>query len=461
VAGRAANGEGTIYRRKDGRYEAAAYFLTTSGSRKRIRVYGRTRQEVHDKLIEAKARARQGVPVPDRTTKLGIYLDYWLTNLVKPSLRPTTYERYETTVRLYIKPELGKYPLPQLSVPIVQSFLNRHIETGHSVRSAQIVRTTLGAALTSAQREELVARNVARLVKLPTYESGDVHPWTVAEARRFLEAVSSEPLCAAFTLLVLCGLRRGEVLGLRWQDIDFARREIQIRQQLLRVGGALRQGPVKTQAGRRDLPLLAPVHTALLFQRQTQKAATEDNGLVFTTRTGQPVEPRNFARSFKRICHQNQIRRIKLHHLRHTTATLLKDLGVPARDAQLILGHSNISTTQQIYQHDSTETRRTALQQVEHLFFRTVGGTRCRQLLPSRRSFVEQLTTILSGSGEWTRTTDPRLMSSISGSLGDRLTAVKLVMRERTRLWLLGAVAVKLAVRTERHGSTGRLGTAP
>jgi integrase len=162
----------------------------------------------------------------------------------------------------------------------------------------------------------------------------------------------------AFVLLLLYGMRRGEVLGLRCQDIDLGRRVLHIRQQVQRVQGELRIGPVKTRAGSRDLPVLGLARIALAARRDHQEAdranlgsAWMDTGLVFTTRTGRPVEPRNLVRSVTRICDDNGIRKIRLHALRHTTASLLKDLGVPPRDAQIILGHSHIATTQQIYTH--------------------------------------------------------------------------------------------------------------
>lgn len=143
------------------------------------------------------------------------------------------------------------------------------------------------------------------------------------------------------------GLWLGEVLGLRWRDIDEDDSEIRVRQQLQRVKGELRLYPVKTAAGRRDLPLLPVVEDMLALRHEAQASdhqelggAWQDTGLVFTTRTGRPIEPRNLLRSFRRICTHNDLRVIKVHHLRHTTATLLKNLGVPARDAQLILGHS-------------------------------------------------------------------------------------------------------------------------
>jgi hypothetical protein len=192
--GRHANGEGTIYRRKDGRYEAALYVVTTSGDRKRVRKIGKSRQEAYSRLAEIKTLVHQGIPVPDKAWKLGGYLDYWLTNVVRPNRRGTTYERAEGIVRLYLKPGLGKYPLSRLTVPVLQTFLNQKIADGQSVSNVQTLRKVLSSALTCAQREELVSRNVARLVELPTYERSDRTPWTVEEAKSFLDAAQADSL---------------------------------------------------------------------------------------------------------------------------------------------------------------------------------------------------------------------------------------------------------------------------
>lgn len=250
---------------------------------------------------------------------------------------------------------------------------------GRSIRHAQIQRQVLSAALSRAVREELVARNVARLVELPTWEPGTVVPWSSADALAFLQAAADDPLYPAFVLLLLYGMRRGEVLGLRWQDIDAAAGIIRVRQQIQRVQGQLHIGPVKTSAGKRDLPLLGLAETALTARRQTQEAdrdklgrAWQDTGLVFTTKTGRPIEPRNLVRSFMRICEDNHIPRIRVHALRHTAASLLKDLKVPARDAQVILGHANISTTQQVYTHVDEAARRDALAKLNEL----LGGSK-------------------------------------------------------------------------------------
>ncbi len=368
------NGDGSVYKRQDGYWAGAFYARTTSGARKRVVVYGKTLQEARDRLLKAMQQARSGVPVPDESWKLGAYLEYWLEHVVKHNRRPATYALYEMNIRLYLIPGLGTRRLNRLSVAAVQMFLNQRLEKGDSVRKVQIMRTVLSAALTRAVREELIPRNVARLVELPQWQRGTIRPWTADEAKQFLGAARPDPLYAAFVLLILYGLRRGEALGLRWTDIDFDAGTIQIRQQLQRIQGQLILGPVKTRAGQRDMPLLDLAREALEGQAAQQAAHRTDMGsawpatdLVFTTRTGRPVEPRNLVRSFRRICDDNKIRIIKVHHLRHTVGSLLKDLHVPARDAQVILGHSRVSTTLEIYTNVDEPARRDALTRLHGL----------------------------------------------------------------------------------------------
>jgi integrase len=368
------DGDGSVYKRQDGNWAGAFYARTTSGARKRVVVYGKTLQEARDSLLKAMQQARSGVPVPDESWKLGAYLDYWLEHVVKHNRRPATYALYEMNIRLYLIPGLGTRRLNRLSVAAVQMFLNQRLEKGDSVRKVQIMRTVLSAALTRAVREELIPRNVARLVELPQWQRATIRPWTADEAKQFLGVARPDPLYAAFVLLILYGLRRGEVLGLHWTDIDFEAGTIQIRQQLQRIQGELILGPVKTRAGQRDLPLLGLAREVLERQAAQQSVHCADMGsawpatdLVFTTRTGRPVEPRNLVRSFRRICDDNKIRTIKVHHLRHVVASLLKDLRVPARDAQAILGHSRVSTTLEVYTNVDEHARRDALTRLHGL----------------------------------------------------------------------------------------------
>ena len=376
MAARNRNGEGTISGpRKDGRYVGAFYAPTSAGTVKRVYVYGRTYDEARAKLVTEQAKVMAGTPVPGKSWKLGPYLDYWLDHVVRPTRRPATVSLYETCIRLHLKPGLGKHELRRLSVAAVQRFMNaklRDIEPGESIRLVHVLRQVLSAALSRAVREELVSRNVARLVELPPWEPAEVVPWSADEALSFLAAARSDPLYPAFVFLLLYGMRRGEVLGLRWSDLDGD--TIRVRQQVQRIKGELLTGPVKTRAGKRNLPLLGLADEALMIRRGTQfldceqfGPAWSDTGLVFTTRAGLPVEPRNLNRSFYRICAANSIRRVKVHALRHTAASLLKALGVPPKDAQVILGHANASTTTQIYTHVDQAAMRDAITKLNRL----------------------------------------------------------------------------------------------
>lgn len=192
----------------------AAHVLTTSGVFKRAYVYGHTRDEVHGKLVRLQAESDRGIPRPDRAWKVGEYLDYWLTEVAKPTVRLTTYAKYETMVRLYLRPGLGRHRLDRLSVATVQAFFSARLAAGDSVAKVQVMRVVLGAALTRAMREELVFRNVARLATLPATPSRDRRPGSPDEAGQFLRAARRDPLYVAFVFPLIYGLRRGEVLGL-------------------------------------------------------------------------------------------------------------------------------------------------------------------------------------------------------------------------------------------------------
>jgi integrase len=371
-AKRRPNREGSIWRRQDGRWTGAAYVLTASGILKRTYVYGRTREEAHAKLVQLQDRSARGIPRPDRAWRVGEYLDYWLTEVAKPAVRPTTYAKYEVMVRLYLRPALGHHRLDRLSVVAVQDYLNGRVRAGDSLAKVHVIRAVLAAALTRAMREDLVPRNVARLAALPPAVAARQQPWSADEARRFLSRARSDPLYAAFVLMLVYGLRRGEVLGLAWTEVDFGNATLHIRQQLFRARGVLQLGPVKTAAGRRELPLLGIARDALMAHSAMQviggpHRAWARHELVFTTGTGYPVEPRNLARSFHRIAKAEGLPPIRLHGLRHTTATLLKTLGVPARDAMGILGHSRVAVTLEVYTDADDPSRKEAIDRISRL----------------------------------------------------------------------------------------------
>ncbi|MFC3997861.1 tyrosine-type recombinase/integrase [Nocardiopsis sediminis] len=376
-----ANGEGSVYQRQDGRWVASAYVLASDGSMKRVQRYGRTRKEAYDKLTELQRNSNRNVAVPDRPWKLGEYLDYWLEQVAKPSVRSTTYAKYEQTVRLYLKPNLGTQRLDRLRVAKLQTFLNGRLKAGDSVPKVHAMRTTLSSALTRAMREELISVNPARLVTLPAEDPERMRPWNADEAKRFLEYARSNPMYPALVLMLLYGLRRGEVLGLSWEDVDLETDVMSIRRQVQRVDGALALVDVKTRAGRRSLPLLSWARDALIEQAEWQsdkkRRAGEgwaETGLVFTTRTGKAIQPRSLSRTFERLVKASGMRPIRLHDLRHSVASLLKRAGVAPRDAMEILGHSRISVTMEIYTHSDEETQRQGLGRLGGAIFGETGN---------------------------------------------------------------------------------------
>ncbi|WP_424883316.1 tyrosine-type recombinase/integrase [Streptomyces sp. SLBN-8D4] len=372
------NGAGTITKRKDGRYQCAVYVLQPDGTRARKFAYGKTWQECDTKRRELLAKVDQGVPVPTRSAKLSDWLPYWLDNIVKPRRKLSTYDKYETHVRLYLVPMLGSKRLESLGVADIRRFLTQ-LENRTTAATAKESHRVLRSALSAACREELIARNVAGLVEPPRASSRELSPWTLDETLDFLAASRKDPLYAAFVLAIAMGLRRGELVGLRWTDVDLDKRVLYIRQQTQRRRGVLYDDDTKNRRNR-ALPLPAMCVAPLRWHRMRQVVARQrageswdDGGYVFATRNGRPVEPRNVYRSFTRVAQSAGLRVIRLHDARHGCATLLTAAGVAPRVVMEILGHSQISITMDVYTHVVQDTQREAISHMDRLLKRRPG----------------------------------------------------------------------------------------
>ncbi|WP_329211445.1 site-specific integrase [Streptomyces sp. NBC_00683] len=369
------NGAGSIWQRKDGRYEARVYVPQPDDTRKRKTVYGATWEECDTKRQELVLRDRQGIPTPTRSAKLSEWLPYWLEEFVRNDRKKTTYAKYETHVRRYLIPHIGSKRLETLGAADVRRLLTT-VTAQASTATAKESHRVLRSALTAACREELVSRNVVMLVPAPRVQPRELKPWDLEQTVAFLEAARNDPLYAAFVLAAALGLRRGETLGLRWSDIDFERRTLTVRNQLQRVQKELYADSTKNRRTR-VIPVPLMCVAPLRWQRLRQAAqrlaaggAWHGSDYVFTTRTGRPNEPRNLSRSFERIAEEAKLPRIRLHDVRHGCATLLFAAGVPARVVMEILGHSQIAVTMNIYTHVSDENRREAMGHMDRLLKR-------------------------------------------------------------------------------------------
>ncbi|MFD8289136.1 tyrosine-type recombinase/integrase [Streptomyces lavendulae] len=367
------NGAGTITERKDGRFQAAVYVLQPDGTRARKFAYGKTWMECDAKRRELLAKVDQGVPVPTRSAKLAEWLPYWLENIVRPHRKRTTFAKYETHVRLYLVPLLGKKRLEALGVADVRRALVQ-LQKQTSAATAKESHRVLRTAIAAACREELVSRNVVSLAEPPKVQVREMSPWELDETLDFLAAARKDPLYPAFVLAIALGLRRGELVGLRWENVDLEKREIRVRSQRQRVRGEAYEDDPKGRRRRQTLPLPGICVAPLRWQRMRQAAMREnagekweETGYVFTTRTGRPIEPRNVYRSFTRVAKGAGIRVVRLHDARHGTATLLTAAGVPPRVVMEILGHSQIAVTMNVYAHVVQDTQREAVGHMDRL----------------------------------------------------------------------------------------------
>ena len=351
--------EGSIYKRQDGRWVGSLNLGYENGKRRRKYFYGKTRKEVQERLTAALRSHQLGITIPNDRQTVGRFLDRWLTESVKPSVRPLTFETYEVIVRSHIKPELGRIILSKLSPQDVQRLLNNKLASGLSAARVGRIRDVLRNALNKACRWDLLARNVAALVDPPTIEHSEVQTFTAEQSRTFLEAAKGDRMEALYSVALAVGLRRGEALGLSWQDVDLDEGTLALKKQLQRINGKLTLVDLKTSRSRRTIVLPQIAVTALKAHRSRQIEERlfagplwEETGLVFTTTIGTPLEAGNVARrSFKRILRKAGLPNITFHALRHTAATLLLAQGVHPRVVMETLGHSQISLTMNTYSH--------------------------------------------------------------------------------------------------------------
>ena len=390
------NGEGSIFPYRNG-FAAYAWIVTPAGRRQRKYVYGQTREVVHEKWLALSTAARRG-PVAAKSPRLEDYLHRWLEETVEPSLAPSTVANYRLFSRAYIEPDLGSRRLDRLTVRDVQLWMNtlrtrcqccfqgkdaaRAIPRCCAVGSccqqmaSEWTRhqawTVLLSALSAAVRDELVSRNVAALVRVPTPRPRRAAVWTVEQSRRFLENArdESDPYYVAYVLMLVLGLRRGEVLGLAWQDIDLDARTALICWQLQRVGGRLIRRETKTASSDSALPLPEICVRSLEGRRQLEQRfriespAWHESGLMLTTPLGTPVDPRNFHRAFVGRCEKAGVPVTTVHATRKACASLLVALDVHPRVAMQILRHSQIAMTMDVYSQVTSDSTLQALKRL-------------------------------------------------------------------------------------------------
>jgi len=357
--GKRGNGEGSISRRKNGGW-CAQYTVYTSEARKRRTLYGKTRQEVATKLSKALADREGGLAFDAGTTAVGEYMTRWLSHSVRDTVSQKTYERYESIVRVHLNPALGRIRLKALTPAHVRGFYREKLDAGLAPRSVLHIHRTLSKALKQATDEGLIPRNAASSVKPPRPRSEEMQPLSRDQVRTFLDTIGGDRMEALYVLAVTAGLRQGELLALKWEDVDLegTNPTLEVRRSLSETRG--RRSFVTPKSGRgRHLRLSRRAVSALRAHRKRQleervrKAGLwKDNGLVFPSEVGTPMSGRNLYRAFKiRVKRASLPQTLRFHDLRHTCATLLLRQGVNPKFVQELLGHADISLTLNTYAH--------------------------------------------------------------------------------------------------------------
>src|SRR5215203_2663711 len=366
--GRRGNGEGSIRRRADGRWEGR-YTLYADEGRKQKTVYGKTRKEVAEKLTDVMAGRDKGLIFDAGKLTLGEHLERWLEDVVKPSASHRTYSTNAQQVRTHIAPTLGRIKLKSLRKAHLDRLYREKLDSGLSPSTVRRIHAVLHRALEEAVKSDLIPRNPAAHANKPKVKQEEIEPLDASQAAAFMKAAKGDRFEALYVLCLMCGLRQGEALALRWQDIDFDGGTLRINLQLQRVrgGGGLRFSEPKN-ASRRTVGLPQRAVSALKSHRKRQAeeklrvADYEDSGMVFASSKGTPIDAQNVVnRYYKPLLKRAGLPPIRFHDLRHSCLSLLAQRGEPIRDLQALAGHATAAFTLQRYTHHyDSSARRTA-----------------------------------------------------------------------------------------------------
>ena len=359
--------EGSIRKRKDGTWEARVTIgISADGKQQRKSLYGKTRQEVSAKMTDLLNNLQKGIITNPTEMTLAEWLDFYMLEYKKQYVKPTTYNNYTVKVKNHIKPAIGHYKLKALRQDIIQKFVNSLSGKGLAPSTVIDIFKVLSNALETAVDDGLIVRNVANRVKLPKTTKPQITVLTQEQQNAFVEQAKVTYMGVVYIFDLCTGMRLGELLGLKWQDIDFEQNQLHIKRILRKVKDPdnpeehwhLEFGTPKTPTSERIIPLnetaikvLADVWEQQEKNKEKASTAYEDNDLVFCTQLGRPLDPNNIRRTCYSICAKIGVSNIHPHCLRHTFATRGAENNVDVRVMQKFLGHATIKETADTYTH--------------------------------------------------------------------------------------------------------------
>src|SRR5215211_2530588 len=352
------NGTGTVYPRKNKDGKVIGYRGSYIVDGKRYYVSAKTKTETEQKLRQAMTDADRGLTFDAGSLTLRDYLYRWLNDSVRDTVRNTTFERYEQIARLHIEPALGDVRLKALTPTHVRGLYKDKLQS-RSPRTVQYIHITLHKALKQAVSDGLIPRNVTEAVKPPQIRREEIHPLMPEQVNALLSAARGDRLEALYVLAIHTGLRQGELLGLKWDDVDLEEGTLQVRRTLTTAKGGLVLSTPKTKGSRRTVKLSQTALEALRSHLERQLGEIDqasglwcENGLIVASEVGEPLDRRYITtHRFKPLLKRARLPQIRFHDLRHTCATLLLSRNVNPKIVSEMLGHSSIAITLDTYSH--------------------------------------------------------------------------------------------------------------
>jgi integrase len=370
-AKRRANGEGTVSKRSDGRWEARVSYQDQYGNTKRQTLYGKTSTEARNKLKAAQARRDAGAPVKDASRTLGEWCTQWVnTSLAASPRKATTKALYASLLTSHVIAQpIASVTLDKLRPTDLEQWTVALRDRGLSAASIQKCFIVLRMCLDDAVRDNLLAKNPAAQLKQPALERTEARHLSTDELAALLSALQGKRCERVVRFIAGTGMRKGEALALRWSDVDFDKGIVRVSGTLTRLSGQLVVSEPKTAKSRRALPL-TPALVALLKSQRTAQAADKlragslwvDSGMVFTSETGAPLDPRNVLREVANAAVKAGLPSgVNVHSLRHTAATTLLESGIHLKAVSDFLGHADTRITGDIYGHTSASVMESAM----------------------------------------------------------------------------------------------------
>jgi len=334
-----------------------------------------SRQRAKEKIEKLPKLLGNKNSLPQSKIALGQYLLEWLEEEHKHQIAHSTWKRYRALAVHHIVPVIGQIPLRKIVPSDIQSVLTTMREGGQSPRSQQQARALLSVALGEAENNEYIPTNPVEKVRIPVNKNREIEPLTIEEVKRLLETYKDTYMSARLHIALLCGLRQGEALGLRWQDVDLVNGLLAVRNQIQMIDGKLQLTGLKTERSRRSLVLTSGSLEALKVHKELVEnmkliwgSQWVDTSLVFPAIDGTPKQATIDYNEWKRALRLCGIKPRRLHDARHTAATLMYGQGVGIEVISRALGHSSSAITSKLYVHSAIEPLQLAAEKMARIF---------------------------------------------------------------------------------------------